>query len=135
MLQIFPALYLAIAAMWMPPSPRWLTSQGRDQEALAVLSRLRGLPEDHARVRAEWMDVIVDADFQREVLLKRHSVSQDRTQAVSFLTDIAAYLDLFKSGCWKRTFVGAALEFFQQFVGINARASSQDSDQASTSLT
>lgn len=121
MLQIFPVLYLAVVVFWMPASPRWLAEKGRDQEALRTLSKLRGLPENHPNVRAEWMDVIVEATFQREVLAERHSITLDRGKQIGVLKDLSAFGDLFKANCWNRTLVGTALVFFQEFVGINAR--------------
>lgn len=119
LLQIIPALYLGAAAIWMPPSPRWLAQKGRDQEALAILSKLRRLPMDDPSVQAEWYDIQVDAQFQRSVLAKHHHVSTDRRQEVPFLKDMASFLDLFKAHAWKRTACGVALVFFQQFVGIS----------------
>lgn len=40
-LQLFPALILGLGALFIPFSPRWLVKQGREEEALAVLSRAR----------------------------------------------------------------------------------------------
>ena len=105
----------------MPPSPRWLCQKGRDVEALAVLSRLRQLPQDHPNVQAELIDIQVDAQFQRSVMAKNQNISDDRREEVPVLKDLAGFLDLFKSHCRKRTAVGVALVFLQQFVGINAR--------------
>ncbi|KAG5353532.1 hypothetical protein C0989_005979 [Termitomyces sp. Mn162] len=45
-LQLVPAVILGVGILFMPFSPRWLVNQGRDDEALAVLSRARGLPSD-----------------------------------------------------------------------------------------
>ena len=105
----------------MPPSPRWLCQKGRDEQALAVLSKLRSLPADDPRVQAELLDIQVDAQFQRNFMASRHKISEDRTQEIPVLKDLAGFLDLFKKHAWKRTVVGVALVFFQQFVGINAR--------------
>jgi len=48
-----PAVGLLIGMLRMPESPRWLTSKGRDDEALAVLHQVRG-PD---RARAELAEV------------------------------------------------------------------------------
>jgi hypothetical protein len=37
------------------PINRWLVNQGRDDEALAVLSKARNLPPDHELVRIEFL--------------------------------------------------------------------------------
>jgi hypothetical protein len=41
----------------MPHSARWLVGQGRDDEALAVLSRVRRLPPDSDLVMIEFLCV------------------------------------------------------------------------------
>ena len=120
LLQIIPAIYLGVAAIWMPPSPRWLCQKGRDAEALATLSKLRCLPQDHSDVQAELLDIQIEAQFQRQVMATNHKVSMDRREEIPVLKDLAGFLDLFKPRCRKRTAVGVALVFFQQFVGINA---------------
>lgn len=120
LIQIFPSLVLGVAAIFLPQSPRWLATKGRDEEALAVLSKLRKLPPADERVMAEYYDVVADAIFHRDVLAKTHNVSADRTVDLPVLTELSAFFDLFRANCRKRTAVGVALVFLQQFVGINA---------------
>ena len=41
LLQMLPGFVLGAGVLFLPPSPRWLVSKGRDLEALAALARLR----------------------------------------------------------------------------------------------
>ncbi len=54
-LQLAPAIILGCGILFMPFSPRWLINQGRDEEALTVLSNLRALPKDDELVRIEFL--------------------------------------------------------------------------------
>ncbi|KAK9776636.1 putative Major facilitator superfamily (MFS) profile domain-containing protein [Seiridium cardinale] len=121
LLQIAPALFLGFGAILLPFSPRWLATKGREDEALHNLAKLRQLPATDNRVRQEWMDVIAESKFQQQVLAERHPELVASTEfSDKMRLEIVSWADCFKSGCWKRTQVGAGLMFFQQFVGINA---------------
>ncbi|GAA5829006.1 hypothetical protein JCM11251_004095 [Rhodosporidiobolus azoricus] len=52
------AVYILIAMFWMPESPRWLASKGRNEEALDFLVKYHGNgnPED-ALVKLEWEEL------------------------------------------------------------------------------
>lgn len=54
-LQMIPGFVLAAGAIFLPFSPRWLASKGRNKEALATLSKLRRVPEDDERVQYEYL--------------------------------------------------------------------------------
>ncbi|KAI1008352.1 hypothetical protein LB504_001262 [Fusarium proliferatum] len=121
LLQILPGLLLGFGAIFLPYSPRWLASKDREAEALSSLAKLRALPESDLRVRREWMDIIAEARFQASVLRERHPNLTQRTDVVGKMRlEFVSWGDCFKSGCRRRTLVGAGLMFFQQFTGINA---------------
>lgn len=45
-LQCLPPLILLLGSPWVPRSPRWLISKGKQSEARSVLERLRKSPDD-----------------------------------------------------------------------------------------
>lgn len=56
-LQCFPALVVVCTAMLLPESPRWLMAQGRDEEALAFLTKYHGAgDEQDPVVQLEYME-------------------------------------------------------------------------------
>ena len=112
---------MGAAVLFLPFSPRWLAQQGRDEESLQSLAKLRQLPEDDPRVRAEWMDIRAEVLFHREVKEKEHpelakkKISESKGSGLWAATkfELANYGDCFKKNKWKRTMVGMGLMFFQ----------------------
>lgn len=140
LLQIVPGLVLGVGIYFLPFSPRWLVSKGRDDDALASLAKLRHLPPSDSRVNNEWYDIRAEVAFQREVLAERHPRLQDGTRTSRLKLELVSWTDCFRPGCWRRTHVGignphsdhnlrtfaetdhlTGIMFFQQFVGVRLR--------------
>ena len=81
---------------FVPPSPRWLTQRGRDDEALSVLDKVLG-PEEAARSLEE---------------IKGHLKFDNDTKP--------AVTELFTRRMSYIMFIALGLGFFQQITGINA---------------
>ncbi|KAI9792005.1 MAG: hypothetical protein M1833_001289 [Piccolia ochrophora] len=120
LLQMIPGFVLAGGIIFLPFSPRWLASKGRDQESLSSLAKLRRLPTSDRRVQQEWMDIRSEVLFHQEVNQERHPTLQERTVSNRVKLEVASWTDCFRRGCWRRTHIGVGITFFQQFVGINA---------------
>ncbi|UNI22889.1 hypothetical protein JDV02_008733 [Purpureocillium takamizusanense] len=120
LLQMVPGLFLGFGAIFLPFSPRWLASKGREQDALHNLARLRCLPPSDSKVQREWLEIITESKFQRGILAERHPTLVNGGTMEKLKLEVVAWADCFKKGCWRRTHIGAGLMFFQQFVGINA---------------
>lgn len=121
LIQIAPGLVLGVGIVFLPFSPRWLSSKGRDDESLKALSRLRRLPQDDKRIRLEWFDIKAEVAVQRAAMQERHpELFVNEKASTRAKLEIVGWTDLFKRNCWRRTMVGCGIMFFQQFVGINA---------------
>ena len=92
---VIPAIVLFVGMLYMPETPRWLMSRGRESEGLAVLSRIES-PES----RDEAFEAI-----KREVVKSRE--------------EKAGYRELFKPWLRNAVIICIGIMFFQQFVGIN----------------
>lgn len=114
LLQMVPGLFLGFGAIFLPFSPRWLASKGREQDALHNLARLRCLPPSDSKVQREWLEIITESKFQQGILAERHPTLVNGGTVEKLKLEVVAWGDCFKKGCWRRTHVGAGLMFFQQ---------------------
>ncbi|POW22479.1 hypothetical protein PSHT_01200 [Puccinia striiformis] len=109
---------LPFGIQFLPSSPSWLASQRRYKKCLETISILRQLPMDDRSVRQEWIDIRVEAEFQREINLARFGELPEDAWSLLKI-EFRKWGDTFSKGCRHRTLVGVGLSFFQQFVGIN----------------
>lgn len=94
-LGLIPAIVMLIGAQMLPESPRWLVKRGRDDEARAVLQRLRGTG--------------VEAELDQIRAIGRTDIER------------AAWSTVIASPAGRRLLlVGCGLGALQQLVGINA---------------
>ncbi|KAH8077366.1 hexose transport-related protein [Filobasidium floriforme] len=120
LLQMVPSIFLGGSLYFLPYSPRWLASKGREEECLDALCKLRQLPSSDPRIQAEWILIRGEAIHNREALLIRHPNMRGEGFKMELQREIASWVDMFRPEVIRRTHIGIGLMFFQQFVGINA---------------
>jgi len=91
---VIPALILFIGMFFLPETPRWLMSKGREDESRRVLSRT----ED-----PELLDTVL-GEMKKEIEIDKHQ---------------ADWKTIFKPWLRNALIIAAGIMFFQQFVGIN----------------
>ncbi|KAH8112642.1 general substrate transporter [Phellopilus nigrolimitatus] len=120
-LQLVPALILGFGILLMPFSPRWLINQGRDDEALQVLSAARRLPPDSDLVHIEFLEIKAQYLFEQETSQIKFPQFQDGSLASNFKLGVYDYLSLLRSRTLLiRVAVATLTMFFQQWTGVNA---------------
>lgn len=92
---VIPALILFFGMLYMPETPRWLMSRGREAEARAVLMRI-----ERPELQKEAFDTI------------RKEVEKGKSEK-------SGYRELFKPWLRNAVIIAVGIMFFQQFVGIN----------------
>ncbi|EIM23001.1 sugar transporter [Wallemia mellicola] len=112
-IQIGPAIVLWIALFFMPKSPRFLLSVGKEDEARATLARLRRRDPHDQVVNAEVIEVKAEVMFNERV-------KEQYAHKGSISRAFEPYKALLRPGNRKRLFCGAYTMFSQQFIGVNA---------------
>ncbi|KAI9687085.1 MAG: hypothetical protein M1822_002495 [Bathelium mastoideum] len=102
-IQMVPTSALFCVMWWLPESPRWLVSKGRDEDALQVL----------ARVHADG-DESDDYVLEEFAEIKQKFALEESTEKPSYFSI------LFSKKYSRRTFIGLGAQFWQQAVGINS---------------
>jgi sugar porter (SP) family MFS transporter len=91
---VIPALVLFIGMFFLPETPRWLISKGREEEGEKVLRRV----EDPSLI-------------ENSMAAMRHDMAIDASQA--------GWKEIFKPWLRNALIIAIGIMFFQQFVGIN----------------
>lgn len=142
LLQMVPGAVLGALTGFLPESPRWLAARAARSErvaaagavtaaspdeqahshdaAIATVAKLRQRRVSHASVQAEYLEIRAQVELHEEIRRERHPRWLDGSARSDLMLELGAWADCFKQGCWKRTWIGILLMFFQQLVGINS---------------
>lgn len=99
-LQAIPALALLLGMPCLPRSPRWLVQQGREEEALDALLRIRG---DKGSAEAELAEI--------------RATHLEETAALATAGDHWSNVCVGRAG--RLLYIGVLLQLLQQLVGMN----------------
>lgn len=103
--QIVFGLFLSVMMVWLPESPRWLLTRDRHEEAMTVISGLRGQPRDSEEVKLQ-AQLINDS-----IRASGHAGGN---------TPFSALFTGGKTQHFRRMMLGASSQFMQQVGGCNA---------------
>lgn len=109
-LQCVPAVILLVASPFLPFSPRWLMSKGRDEEARITIAKLHGLPVDDRIVETEWLEIKASVTFDEKTARELHP---NRKGIALTLAKVGMLFT--NKGLFRRLSLGCILMFFQQF--------------------
>jgi MFS family permease len=102
LIQIIPAIVLALCPFLLPRSPRWLIEKGRKEEALEVLAKVHGKGDkNHPYVRQEFNEINDNVELENNIAVK-------------------SYFEMVKDPQNRRVlWIGCSVAIFQQLTGAN----------------
>ncbi|CCA67037.1 probable high-affinity glucose transporter [Serendipita indica DSM 11827] len=99
--QMIPAIVLSIGMIWFPESPRWLTDNGREHEALEILAEVHGNGNPDAElVQLEYTEIKDQVEFEKKYGAK-------------------SYKDLLEPNVLRRLMLAMSLQAWSQLTGMN----------------
>ncbi|KAK7029544.1 hypothetical protein VNI00_014421 [Paramarasmius palmivorus] len=113
--QIIPGLILLLGCIILPPSPRLLVLQGRYDDALSTLAKLRAKKSSDPLIQVELLEMRVEA-----TVIQRTLGSAEVPKTWNLSKEIRTWKRLFGEKHRDRTSVGVLMMVFQQWSGINA---------------
>ena len=120
-LQLFPAVILFVGMLFMPFTPRWLVHHNRPEEGKKTLAMLRSLPEDHALVELEFLEIRAQSLFEKRTVQEKFPTLADESWSSTIKLQFVAIRSLFQTmPMFRRVIVATVTMFFQQWTGINA---------------
>jgi MFS family permease len=114
-LQVVPALLLLVGSVFLPFSPRWLMSKGREEDARTTIAKLHGLDINDAIVDVEWREIKASVMFDERTAIALHPQKKGLSMTLAKVGMLFS-----NKGLFRRLALGCILMFFQQFTGINA---------------
>ncbi|KAK2599034.1 hypothetical protein QQS21_005501 [Conoideocrella luteorostrata] len=114
-LQIVPALVLGVGMLFYPESPRFYLMRKKEDDALKCLAKLRRSEPEDEILRREYLAIKSEVLFDESIARDKFP---GKSGASLYLAQNAALVSTWPA--FRRLFIGCAVGFFQQFVGINA---------------
>jgi MFS transporter, SP family, sugar:H+ symporter len=99
-IQCVPAILLLVVMFFMPCSPRWLATKGRDAEAIEIIAHLRSETVNDPGTLAEYKQITDAVEIERSV-------------------GNGSWGELLVPGLRNRLALAMLIQMWQQFTGIN----------------
>ena len=120
-IQLIPAIILALGCSFvLPPSPRLLVLQGKEEEAAKALNLLRGgiaNPEESdmdVLVQLELLEMRAESVVVQRTLARELELEEPMRMETGFRTEWKAWKKLFSKRYRDRTWIGVLIMVFQR---------------------